>query len=101
MRRYETMVILPDSLDEEGVEGVLQRIRDVVEAQEGRLVEEAYWGKRELAYEIDKRTHGYYAVFDLELSSEGLAELERQLKLSDNIVRFKTVRPEIRVKQTS
>ena len=101
MRRYELMVILPGSLDEDEVEGVLQRIRDVVDQQDGTVVDEAFWGKREFAYEINKATHGYYAVFDLEMSNEGLTELERQLKLSDNVVRFKTVRPDLRVKQPS
>ncbi|MDX1659641.1 MAG: 30S ribosomal protein S6 [Nitriliruptorales bacterium] len=101
MRRYEMMVILPGSLDDDEVEGVLQRIRDVVDQQEGRLVDEAFWGKREFAYEINKATHGYYAVFDLEMSLDGVTELERQLKLSDNVVRFKTVRPDLRVKQPS
>lgn len=99
MRRYEMMVIINDALDEEGVQGVLQRIRDIVADQGGTLVDEADWGKRQLAYEIDKRTHGHYAVLDFELSSEGLTELERLLKLSDDVVRFKTVRPEIRVKR--
>lgn len=101
MRRYELMVILLGSLDEDEVEGALQRVRDVVAAQEGSVVDEAFWGKRELAYEIDKKTHGYYAVFDLEMTLEGLTEVERQLKLSDNVVRFKTVRPDLRIKQPS
>lgn len=101
MRRYEMMVILDNALDEDGVEGMLQRIRDITEQQGGRVVDEANWGLRELAYEVDKRTHAYYAVFDLELSSEGLAELERVLKLNDDVLRIKTVRPEIRVKSVS
>lgn len=100
MRRYEMMVILHDSLDDEAVQGVLQRIRDLITGQGGALIDEAFWGKRELAYEIAKRHYGWYAVLDFESSTEALNELERQLKLSDNVVRFKTVRPELRVTQS-
>jgi small subunit ribosomal protein S6 len=97
MRRYETMVILADSLDEPDATAQFDQIKQIVSDQDGNIVDEAWWGLRQLAYEINKRTHGWYGVLDLEIGTEGLAEFERQLKLSDNVVRFKTLRPDVRV----
>jgi len=101
VRRYEMMVIITDTLDEEAAQAVLGRAKDVLASQGGTLLDEAWWGRRKLAYEIDKRDHAYYAVLDFEATSEAVTELERQLKISDNVVRFKTVRPEIRVRSVA
>ena len=98
MRRYETMLLLTDRLDEEAAMAVFEKAKTILADQGGNLLEEAWWGKRKLGYEIDKRDHGFYGVLDFEASSEAVAELERQLKISDDVVRFKTVRPEIRVR---
>jgi small subunit ribosomal protein S6 len=97
MRRYEMMVIIRDELDEEGAQGVVQRIRDLVEQLEGRIVDEADWGKRKFAYEIDHQNYGWYVIFDVELSVEAKVEIERQLRISDNVLRFLTVRPDAHV----
>ncbi len=97
MRHYETMVIITDQLDEEAAQEVVDRITTVVGEQAGKVLETAWWGKRPFAYEINHRNFGYYVVFDLEITDEGLREVERQMRLSDNVVRFKSVRPEIRV----
>ncbi len=101
MRRYEMMVIVTDTVEEEEATAVMDRVKSVLTGQGGNLVDEAFWGKRKFAYEINKRDHGYYAVLDFEVSHDGLKELERQMKISDNIVRFKTVRPELRVLNTN
>lgn len=97
MRRYEMMVIIRDELDEEGAQGVVQRIRDLIEQQEGRIVDEADWGKRKFAYEIDHQNFGWYRVFDVELTTAAKTEIERQMRISDNILRFLTLRPEVHV----
>ncbi len=101
MRRYEMMVIVTDTVEEDEATAVLDRVKGVLSAQGGTIHDEAWWGKRRFAYEINKRDHGYYAVIDFEIENEGLAELERQMKISDNIVRFKTVRPLTRVLNNS
>jgi|FLYM01.1.fsa_nt_gi small subunit ribosomal protein S6 len=99
MRHYEMMLIISDTLEEEDAQGVFDRAKTVLSEQGGQLNDEAWWGKRRFAYEIAKRNHGWYGVLDFQASSEGLTELERQLSLRDDVVRFKTVRPEIRVKK--
>jgi len=98
MRRYEMMLIVTDAIDEDAAQAVVARAKQALADQGGRILDEAWWGKRRLAYEIDKRDHGFYAVLDLEASSEAVAEVERQLKILDEVVRFKTVRPDVRIR---
>jgi small subunit ribosomal protein S6 len=98
MRRYETMVLLLDRLDEEAALAAFERAKKILADQGGNLLDEAWWGKRKLGYEIEKRDHGFYGVLDYEATTEAVTELERQFKISDDVTRFKTVRPEIRVR---
>ena len=97
MRRYEMMLIVSDTLEEDDALAVFDRAKEVLADQGGDLVDEAWWGKRKFAYEIDKRTHGYYGVLDMSATHDAVVELERQLRLRDEVVRFKTTRPELRV----
>ncbi len=97
MRRYEMMILIKDTIEEDAAVAVFDRAKEVLAAQGGNLLDEAWWGKRRLAYEIDHRDHGFYGILDFEASTEAVAEVERQLKISDDVIRFKTVRPEIRV----
>jgi small subunit ribosomal protein S6 len=101
MRRYEMMVLITDTIEDEAAQAVVTKAKDVLASQGGELLDEAWWGRRKLAYEIDKRDHGYYAVLDFNGTAEAVAEVERQLKISDDVVRFKTVRPEIRVRSNA
>ena len=101
MRRYEIMIIVTDTLEEEAARAAFDRAKDILAQQGGTVVDEAWWGRRKLAYEINKRDFGYYGVIDFEGTSEAVDELERLLKISDDIVRFKTVRPETRVRTSA
>ncbi len=101
MRRYEMMIIVTDQIDEEAASAAFERAKQILADQGGTVLDEAWWGRRKFAYEIDKRDFGYYGVLDFEASDEAVRELERQLKISDNIVRTKTVRPGIRVRKVA
>ena len=101
MRRYELMVILTDLLDEDDAVALYERIKGILADQSCTLVDEAWWGKRELMHEIKKRTYGFYGILDFEGTAEAVAETERLLKINDDVVRFKTVRPEVRVRRKS
>ncbi|HUH08155.1 MAG TPA: 30S ribosomal protein S6 [Egibacteraceae bacterium] len=101
MRTYELMFITHGSLDEDAVQAVVDRFTKLIADQGGSAERVDHWGKREFAYEIDHMNVGYYTVVDLQISSEGLAEVERQLRLADEIVRHKVVRPGVRVKHAS
>jgi small subunit ribosomal protein S6 len=92
MRRYEMMVILDPQLDERAVAPSLDQFLGVVKTQGGSINKVDVWGKRRLSYEIDKRTEGIYAVLDLSCTPATVAELDRQLSLSETVLRTKVLR---------
>jgi ribosomal protein S6 len=65
MRRYEMMLIVTDTIEEDAAQAVVERAKKALADQGGTVLDEAWWGKRALAYEIDKRDHGFYAVLDV------------------------------------
>jgi small subunit ribosomal protein S6 len=101
MRTYELMMITRGSLDENAVASTVERFTGLIAQQGGNVQRVDHWGKRQFAYEIEHMTEGYYTVIDLEISADGLRELERQLRLADEVVRHKVVRPDVRVKSVS
>ena len=101
MRRYEMMVLITDTIEEPDAQVVFDKAKDILAKQGGNLLDEAWWGRRRLGYEINKRDFGFYGVLDFQATADAVTELERQLKISDEVVRFKTVRPEIRVRSNA
>ena len=92
MRAYELMVIIVGELDDTAAEVVVRRIDDQVKAKSGEVRTTERWGKRRFAYEIDHRNDGYYVVFEVLAEGGALDDLERQLRLADDIVRHKLIR---------
>jgi small subunit ribosomal protein S6 len=96
MRTYEVMVILDPSLDERTVAPSLDTYLNVVRQDGGQVESVDVWGKRRLAYEIDKNAEGIYAVIDLRAEPATVKELDRQLTLNESVLRTKVLRPDIR-----
>ena len=96
MRRYEMMVILDPQLDERTVTPSLDQFLSVVKTQGGRIDKVDVWGKRRLSYEINKNTEGIYAVLDMSCTPAAIAELDRQLSLSESVLRTKVLRRDTR-----
>jgi small subunit ribosomal protein S6 len=96
MRRYEMMVILDPQLDERTVVPSLEQFLSVVQTQGGRIDKVDVWGKRRLSYEINKHTEGIYAVLDMSCTPAAVAELDRQLSLSESVLRTKVLRRDTR-----
>jgi small subunit ribosomal protein S6 len=96
MRTYEVMIITHGGLDEPTVQGVIERFTKLATDQGGSIEKIDHWGKRQFAYEIDHMQEGYYTVIDLQVPTDGLNELDRQLRLADEVVRHKIVRPDVR-----
>src|SRR3989440_5167709 len=92
MRHYEMMVILDPQLDERTVAPSLDQFLSVVKTQGGRIEKVDVWGKRRLSYEINKHTEGIYAVLDMSCTPAVVAELDRQLSLSESVLRTKVLR---------
>lgn len=94
MRRYEMMIILDPSLEERTVQPSLDQFLKVVTTAGGSVDKVDVWGRRRLAYEIDKKTEGIYTVIDLMAEPATVKELDRQLNLNEGILRTKVMRPE-------
>ncbi|MDZ7578406.1 MAG: 30S ribosomal protein S6 [Candidatus Nanopelagicales bacterium] len=92
MRRYETMVILAPDLEERTVQPTLDAFLNVIRQEGGTVGGIDVWGRRRLAYEIEKHTDGVYAVLDVTCESAAVKELDRQLNLNESVLRTKVVR---------
>jgi small subunit ribosomal protein S6 len=94
MRHYEIMIILDPNIEERTVQPSLEPFLKVVTDGGGKVEKTDIWGKRRLAYPIDKKPEGYYAVVDLTAEPSVVLELDRQLNLNEAILRTKVTRPD-------
>ena len=92
MRPYEVMVILEPALEESAVQQLINRSTEVLTKGAGTVNRVEKWGKRRLAYELNHRTEGYYVLFDITSEPAPLDELDRALRLADDVLRHKIVR---------
>ena len=92
--QYELMVILNPEIDERQVAPTLDKFLKVITNDGGSVDNVDVWGKRRLAYEIQKKSEGIYAVVNFTATSEATQELDRQLKLNEQIMRTKVLRAE-------
>ena len=95
MRHYELMVILDPDLEERTVEPSLETYLNLVRQDGGSVESVDVWGRRRLAYEINKKAEGIYAVVTLSAEPATVKELDRQLGLNESVMRTKVLRPEI------
>ena len=94
MHQYELMVILDPEIDERTVAPSLDKFLNVIRNDGGTIENVDIWGKRRLAYEINKKAEGIYAVADMNCEPATIKELDRQLNLNESILRTKVMRPE-------
>lgn len=92
MKAYELMLIMRPNLEDEAREAVLQKVRDVITAEGGTVDSEDAWGKRRLAYEIAHNEEGDYHVILFHAGTATVAELDRVLHITDQVLRFMIVR---------
>jgi small subunit ribosomal protein S6 len=92
MHKYELMVILDAAIDERTVAPSLDKFLNVIRNGGGTIDSVDLWGRRRLAYEINKKTEGIYAVVNMTANSADVIELDRQLKISEAVMRTKVLR---------
>ncbi len=92
--QYELMVILDPEIDERTVAPSLDKFLNVIRADGGTIDNVDIWGRRRLAYEINKKNEGIYAVVNFTANSSATVELDRQLSLSEAVMRTKVLRAE-------
>ncbi len=94
MRAYELMVILDPSIDERTVAPSMDKYLQLVTADGGSVENVDIWGKRRLAYDINKRSEGIYVVINMTTTPAVALEITRQMGLSEAILRTKLLRPD-------
>lgn len=92
MRRYEVMVILDPDLEEKTIAPSLEAFLNVVRADGGTVQTIDVWGRRRLAYEINRKAEGIYALLNVTASVDSVKELDRQLSLNEAVMRTKVMR---------
>jgi len=94
MRKYEMMVIARPDLDEAGLQAVSEKIAELITGNGGTVESQDAWKKQRLAYEIKHMREGFYSVVNFTGEPRTADELNRVLKITDEVVRFLIVRPE-------
>lgn len=92
MRKFETLLLLSPELSAESREGILAALTGIIEREGGKMVEVDQWGMRDLAYPVRKLMRGYYVRLVYEAPAPLVAELERNIRITDGIFKFLTVK---------
>ena len=93
MQKYEAMVVISTKQDEEAIKGLVEKFTTLIQAN-GTLVSVDEWGKRKLAYLINKESEGYYVLVDFAADPQLPRELERNFKNDESILRYMVTRKE-------
>jgi small subunit ribosomal protein S6 len=96
MRPYEVMVIFDPDTEERSVQPTLEQYLTVITKGGGTVDNLDIWGRRRLAYEIQKKSEGIYAVINLTAQPDDVKELDRQFRINESIMRTKVIRPDTR-----
>jgi len=93
MNKYESVVIINSNVDEEGTKALVEKITNLINS-DGKLEKADELGKRRLAYEVKKNREGYYVVFYFEANTSLISELERNYRITDEVIKFMTIKVE-------
>ena len=94
MKRYEVIVIVKTDLTEEEITAIMERSSNIITERKGVIAKAEKWGKRRLAYEINKQKDGFYFFIDYAGDGSIVAEMERNFRIDDRILKFMTVTKE-------
>src|SRR5512141_410571 len=94
MRRYELMLVLRPDAPDERIAAIVDRTTRQITAEGGQIVKVAPWGRRRLAYPIERYREGSYHIIVFEAPAEAIAELERGLLITEEVLRHLVVRQE-------
>lgn len=93
MNFYELVIIVRPDLSTVEVDNIVDNLKDILSlSHSGEIVKNEYWGMRHLAYEINNNKKGHYVLLGISTPKPGLDELERKIKLNENIIRFMNIK---------
>jgi small subunit ribosomal protein S6 len=96
MRKYESFIIIDADLHDDAIAAVDDKLKNIVAGNGGTVLDYTPWGKKKLAYPVKKRTRGHYVLMEYAGASELVAELERNMRLDERVLKFITVKLEDR-----
>ncbi|MGI5853501.1 MAG: 30S ribosomal protein S6 [Bacillota bacterium] len=88
MRKYEVMCVINPQLEEEAIDALVSKYSEIITTNGGEIEKVEKWGKRRLAYAIERITEGYYVLTLFKAPSEVCQELERLLRIDEEIIRY-------------
>lgn len=91
---YESVIILNASLEDTQIDSVLSRFEDQVTSNGGQISKIDKWGRKRLAYQIQRSKSGYYVIYQFEAPRELISKLERNLRLDETVIRYLTIKLE-------
>jgi small subunit ribosomal protein S6 len=92
MALYEHMLIARQDISAQAVDALATHLKTIIETQGGKVEKQEYWGLRSLAYRIKKNRKGHYVLLNINAPAIAVQELERQLKINEDVLRFLTVK---------
>jgi small subunit ribosomal protein S6 len=92
MALYAHMLIARQDISAQAVDALATHLKTIIEHEGGKVEKQEYWGLRSLAYRIKKNRKGHYVLLNLVAPAKAINELERQLKINEDVLRFITVR---------
>ncbi|HXN06064.1 MAG TPA: 30S ribosomal protein S6 [Nitrospiria bacterium] len=96
---YESIFIARSSLSEEDVAGLTEKVKAIIEKNGGQVIRTENWGKKKLAYEVKKEKKGVYVMFHIKGPGALVSELERNLNIQDGIIKFMTVKLDMKAEE--
>lgn len=93
MNKYESVVIINPNLEEESIKNTIKKFSKLINT-DGKVLSVEELGKKKLAYEINKHKEGFYTIFKFEANPQLIAELERNYRISDEVVKFLVIKEE-------
>ena len=91
MNKYESVIIINPSVEEQGIKELITTYTDLIN-KNGKLEKVEELGKKKLAYDVKKNKEGYYVVFTFEAKPDSISEIERNYRITDEIIKFIVVR---------
>jgi len=95
MNKYELVLIVNAKIEDEAREAVVEKAKGYIARYEGNVTEVEEWGKKRLAYEIQKMTEGFYYFIQFESNADAPAAVEKHLRIMDNVLRYLIVSKEV------
>ncbi len=92
MALYEHLLIARQDISAQAVDALATHLKTIVEGEGGTVVKQEYWGLRGLAYRIKKNRKGHYVLLNIDAPAKAVFELERQLKINEDVLRYITVK---------